>query len=90
MKVEPDVLKRMMSVVEGLRTDRLPWWTFWRELADYYLPQRYVYLQSQVERAKRTSRNQFILDGTGTMAARTLASGMMNGITSPSAGRGSG
>jgi len=74
----------MMSVVEGLRTDRLPWWTFWRELADFYLPQRYVYLQSPIERAKRTSRNQFILDGTGTMAARTLASGMMNGITSPS------
>ena len=84
MKVEPDVLRRMMSVVEGLRTDRLPFWTFWRELADYYLPQRYVYLQSPTERAKRTSRNQFILDGTGTMAARTLASGMMNGITSPS------
>ena len=84
MKVEPDVLKRMMSVVEGLRTDRLPFWSFWRELADYYLPQRYVYLQSPTERSKRTSRNQFILDGTGTMAARTLASGMMNGITSPS------
>jgi hypothetical protein len=85
MEIDQDILKTMKSVVEGLRTDRLPWWVAWREIADYYLPQRYVYLMSSAEsRANRTQRNPFILDGTGTMAARTLASGMMNGITSPS------
>lgn len=85
MEIEKSILDTMKSVVEGLRTDRLPWWNAWRELADYYLPQRYNYLQSPVEqRALRTQRNSFVLDGTGTMAARTLASGMMNGITSPS------
>src|SRR6185436_2963787 len=85
MDIDQDILKTMKSVVEGLRTDRLPWWVSWREIADYYLPQRYVYLMSTSEaRAQRTQRNAFILDGTGTMAARTLASGMMNGITSPS------
>jgi len=85
MDIDQDILKTMKSVVEGLRTDRLPWWVSWREIADYYLPQRYVYLMSTSEaRAQRTQRNAYILDGTGTMAARTLASGMMNGITSPS------
>lgn len=84
MKVDTEVLKKMKSVVEGLRTDRLPWWTFWRELADFYLPQRYVQLLSGTEVRRRTQKNPMILDGTGTIAGRTLASGMMNGVTSPS------
>lgn len=33
--------------------------------------------------AASRSRNEYILDSTGTKAARTLASGMMNGIASP-------
>jgi hypothetical protein len=84
MKIDADFHQMLKLTVEGLRQDRAPWWSFWRELADYYLPQRYVYLLSSTERRGRTAKNPFILDGTGTIAARTLASGMMNGITSPS------
>src|SRR5690606_10218906 len=62
--------------------ERKPWWDTWRQLADYYLPNRYVWLQTDKER-RLARRNSFILDGTGTLAARTLAAGMMNGITSP-------
>lgn len=69
--------------VEALRLERQPTWSHWRDLADYYLPRRYVWLQSEAENRQRQARNPMILDGTGTQAARTLAGGMMNGITSP-------
>lgn len=76
--------QKMKQVIAELRNDRLPFWTLWRELADYYLPKRYVWLQSSKEQRIRSAKNPFILDSTGTMAARVLASGMMNGVTSPS------
>lgn len=76
--------KRLKGIIAELRMDRQPYWSLWRELADYYLPKRYVWLQSATEQRVRNAKNPYILDSTGTMAARTLASGMMNGITSPS------
>src|SRR5688572_32810881 len=48
------------------------------------MPKRYVWLQSEQEARVRSAKNPYILDSTGTTAARILASGMMNGITSPS------
>lgn len=85
MKIKDDERKRLLSVMAELRTDRYPFWTLWREIADYFLPKRYVWLQSGDEnRRARNARNPMILDSTGTLAVRTLASGMMNGITSPS------
>ncbi len=68
----------------ALRRDRQPWWTSWRDIADYYLPKRYVWLLSDLERSRYLSKNPNILDATGTTAGRVLAAGMMNGITSPS------
>lgn len=75
---------RLRQVMSELRADRQPFWSLWREVADYYLPKRYVWLQSEREARVRTAKNPYILDSTGTTAARILASGMMNGITSPS------
>lgn len=71
--------KAMLSM---MKLERQPFWQHWRELADYILPTRYVWLLSSPE-ARLSRRNNMILDSTGTKAARTLASGMMNGITSP-------
>lgn len=75
---------RLQAIVAELRSDRQPFWTLWREVADYFLPKRYVWLQSDREARVRSAKNPYILDSTGTTAARILASGMMNGITSPS------
>lgn len=75
--------KNLVRQLEGMRQSRLAWWTHWRELADYILPRRYVWLLSEAEAKDSRQRNRLILDSTGTEAARTLASGMMNGITSP-------
>jgi len=84
MKIDLEEYKRLNQVLSELLSDRQPFWSLWRELADYYLPKRYVWLQSAKEQRVRNAKNPYILDSTGTMAARTLASGMMNGITSPS------
>lgn len=84
MKVSHTEKTRLTNMLSQLRTERYPFWSLWRELADYFLPKRYVWLQSDRERRIRNAKNPFILDGTGTKAARVLASGMMNGITSPS------
>lgn len=83
MKISVDAHSKMLGSFAAMAVDRQPWWQHWRDLADYILPRRYVWLLSKNEAAKRATRNPFILDGTGTNAARTLASGMMNGITSP-------
>ena len=84
MKISDKEHQTLKQVMAELRNDRAPFWTLWRELADYYLPKRYVWLQSDKERRVRSAKNPYILDSTGTAAARILASGMMNGITSPS------
>ena len=84
MKIDPAQHASRVSTMTGLRECRQPFWTLWRDLATYYMPKRYVWLLSDKERRLREAKNPAILDGTGTLAARVLAAGMMNGITSPS------
>lgn len=84
MKIADKERSRLVQVVSQLAADRYSFWTLWRDLANYFLPKRYVWLQSDKERRVREARNPYILDATGTRAGRILASGLMNGITSPS------
>ncbi len=65
----------------ALDRDRQSWVAHWRELADYILPRRARFLVSERNRGDKI--NQKLVDSTGTLAARTLASGMMSGVTSP-------
>jgi hypothetical protein len=69
--------------IEALRTVRMTWFLHWRELSNHILPRRYKWLISANDRSRGAEINTNIIDSTGTLAARTLASGMMNGITSP-------
>lgn len=84
MKLVEDFHQKLQSSLEALRTDREPWWSSWREIAEYYIPKRYIWLSSKNERKRYVGKNGTILDGTGTKAGRVLAAGMMNGVTSPS------
>jgi hypothetical protein len=84
VKIKDTERKRIIGAMSELKNARYPFWTLWREVADYFLPKRYVWLQSSREARTRTAKNPYILDSTGTTACRVLASGMMNGITSPS------
>lgn len=83
MKISAEAHKKNAELLAGLEAERNDWLPFWRELADYLLPKRYVWLEDPKNR-RTTARNSLILDSTGTTSARTLAAGMMNGITSPS------
>lgn len=69
--------------LSGLRQDRYSWWVHWRELAEFILPRRYRWLTTPNQSNRGAQINSQILDSTGTIAARTLAAGMMSGITSP-------
>lgn len=64
-----------------LEMERASFISHWKDLCDYMLPRRGRFYVSDVNKGDRRSRN--ILDSTATMAARTLAAGMMSGVTSP-------
>lgn len=83
-KISEEAHAKKISFIAGMAKERRFWESVWREISDFYLPRRYVWLLTAQERAKRSINNPRIVDGTGTTAARILASGMMNGITSPS------
>lgn len=68
----------------SLKSDRWSWWGHWRELGDYILPRRYLWLITPNKGNRGSPINQKIIDCTATVSARTLASGMMSGLTSPS------
>lgn len=53
----------------------------WRDNNDYILPRRGKFFVSDTNKGDR--RNLKIIDSTATLAARTLRSGMVGGITSP-------
>ncbi|MEO1193594.1 MAG: portal protein [Pseudomonadota bacterium] len=80
--MQPDEKQRLERRRAALEQERQSWQSHWRELADYILPRRVRFLSSERNRGDKI--NAKILDATGTLAARTLASGMMSGITSPS------
>ena len=69
--------------LSGLRDYRYSWWTHWREIADYVLPRRYKWLITPNQQLRGSPLNQHIIDSTGTLAARNLASGMLSSISSP-------
>lgn len=65
-----------------LRNIREGWVPHWRMLAEVYIPRRYRWLIS-ANQLRGSQLNSYIVDETGLLAARVLASGMMTGLTSP-------
>ena len=65
-----------------LEDDRSSWRSHWIEISDYLIPRRGRYLiESQSTKGRKRSNR--IVDNTGGQALRTLAAGMMSGMTSP-------
>lgn len=69
--------------MSAMRSDRLSWWAHWAQLAEYFLPRRYKWFVSPNQANRGSQMNQNIIDETGLIAIRTLASGMLSGLTSP-------
>lgn len=67
--------------LEALRSERSTFIDLWRQCSDYHLAHRGRFLTS--DRNKGHKRNTRQYNNTSRLAVRTLASGMMAGITSP-------
>lgn len=65
-----------------LEDDRSSWRTHWQEISDYLIPRRGRYLLES-QNSKGRKRTTKIVDNTGGQSLRTLAAGMMSGMTSP-------
>ena len=79
------VLQSKRSQLDVLRAEleneRATFLSHWRDISDFLLPRRSRFYTTDVNKGDR--RNQKIIDSTGTLALRTLRSGMMSGVTSP-------
>lgn len=73
---------RLEKLRSALSNERSSFKSHWRDLVDFILPRRGQFDVSETNRGDKRSRK--ILDTTGTIAARTLASGMVSGVTPPS------
>lgn len=76
--------QRMSRRMVALESERAPWLSRWQELADHIAPDHGPDrgAASGNRTPESTSR---IIDATGGLAARTLASGMSAGLSSPKA-----
>jgi len=74
-------IKSYNKRLEALRSERSSFIPLWRELSDYHLAHRGRFLVS--DRNKGYKRNTKQINNTSRLSSRTLASGMMSGITSP-------
>lgn len=74
--------RQKLDILEAqMRNERITFRTYWRDLSDYILPRRSRFFITDVNKGDRRSRH--IIDSTASLSARTLASGMMTGVTSP-------
>lgn len=85
MNQKPSYVENRKMRLEKLRgqlqNERASFETQWREMTEYILPRKSRFFVQDANRGDK--RYTKIIDNTATMAAFTLASGMMAGITSP-------
>ena len=67
----------------SLRTDRWSWWQHWRQLSDFILPRRGRFLAYPNQATRGDQVGSRIINETPVLAHRTLAAGLMAGLTSP-------
>lgn len=80
--VKPEGRKeRYQKLLAQLERERASWMPQWRDLADFILPHREMFLVSESKRGDR--RNLKIVDNTATWAADVLTAGLMSGFTNP-------
>jgi hypothetical protein len=73
--------QRLLARKSALWTERSSWITHWREISDYQQPRAGRFVVT--DRNRGDKRANHILDNTAVFGARTLAAGLMSGVTSP-------
>lgn len=71
------------SRLETMRGYRTSWWAHWAALAEMFLPRRYRWFVTPNAYVRGSPMNQAIVDETGLLSARILATGLLSGLTSP-------
>lgn len=74
--------KAYLNRLNPLEQERSLYFDHWKSLSEYILPRRGRFFVESRNRGE-ASINAAIYDNTGTLALRTLAAGLMSGITSP-------
>jgi hypothetical protein len=77
------VYAHLESRLQMLRNWRYAWWVHWSWLAQFFQPQRYVWLVVANRMWRGNPINDQIIDSTGLLAVQTCASGMWSGLTNP-------
>lgn len=75
--------ERFSKRLEQLKAERNSFEPHWKELSEFISPRTSRFF-SDSNADKGGKKNQKIINNTATLAARTLNSGMMSGLTSPS------
>lgn len=73
--------QRIMMRKGSLWSERSSWMTHWRDISDYQQPRAGRYFVTDRNRGDKRTNN--ILDNAAVFGSRTLAAGMMSGMTSP-------
>ena len=68
--------------LDALKTERASWLAVWREIAQHQRPR--AFRENLTETNKGTTKHEKVINSVPLDAQRTLAAGMMSGITSPS------
>lgn len=71
----------MLMRKSALWLERSSWITHWREISDYQQPRAGRFVVT--DRNRGDKRANHIIDNTAVFGARTLAAGLMSGVTSP-------
>lgn len=79
---EPSLRQRYLKRDAALRNERASYIDHYRDISDLLLPRRSRFLATEAN--KGSKKNTRIINSIGTRSLRTLASGMMSGLTSPS------
>lgn len=78
--IEETPKRAFMKRLTALEQERSGFLAEWREISEYIHPRRGRYLGERRQDPRRSTK---IINNAPTMASRTLASGMMSGISSP-------
>jgi len=76
-----EIVEKINSRKGSLRLERSSFITHWQEITRYISPRSARYLRTERNRGEKV--HQEIINETGTIASRTLESGMMAGMSSP-------
>ena len=79
----PELRRHCERRLSALDQERTSWFAHWRELSDHILPRRGAFLRPRSRSDRGGKLNGRLLDNTAMLAARTLSSGLMAGLTSP-------